>query len=164
MTNVATFKTTRNQSTALIAVDNMPPKEAFRLHVAVKERGRGAVKQFVENETVYDNYRAYHYQLKKLGVMPLSKRGKNSAVSVKQTQSVADPRIQQLEAQIKQLELQLQTVTVTPAQRALDVLSAGLGEINYRSRVFLAQLIAKDYASISHKQEKWLSDLESKHL
>lgn len=161
MNNVATFKTTRNTSTALVVVDDMSPMDALKMHTSVKERGRGAVKAFVENETVYDNYRAYHYRLKKIGVMPLSSRKNKPQHAVKETLPAV---VADLEQKIKQLELQLQAANVTPAQRALDVLSSGLGEINYRSRVFLANLIAKDYASISHKQEKWLADLESKHL
>jgi hypothetical protein len=153
-------------STALVTLDNMPAPEARLLHMEVKNRGRGELTKFIKYETAHTRGQ-YYYRLRKKGVMPFKKTeagNKNTVVSFKSSRNVADPRIQQLEAQIKQLELQLEAANVTPAQRALDVLAAGMGEISYRSRVFLAQLIAKDYASISHKQEKWLADLESKHL
>lgn len=159
MQNVMTFKTTRNQNTtgtALIRVEDMSPREAFLMHTSIKERGRGAVKQFVEHETPYTGYSQYHYQMKKLGVMPFNKR--SNSVSVENT------RVAKLEAQIKQLELQLLAAQVTPANRALDILVAAFGELTFRSRNFLCSIISKDPVSLSQKQEKWLSDLESKHL
>lgn len=163
MQNVMTFKTSRNESTsatgtALVRVEDMSPREAFLMHTSVKERGRGAVKKFIDHETPYNGYGQYHYQLLKLGVMPMKKRGAKAVVS--QDNSV----VSALESKIKQLEMQLSLAQVTPANRALDVLNAGFGELHYRSRGFLCSIITKDSASLSPKQEKWLSDLETQYL
>jgi hypothetical protein len=165
LTNVATFKSVRNPSTALVVVDNMTTKEALGLHTSVKERGRGAVKQFVEGETIYGSYSHYYYQLKKLGVMPLSQRGKKSTALVGQTKKVSPPSVvADLEQRIKQLEMQLQVAKVSPAQRALNILSADLNNLGDKSRIFLCAIVSRNSAGLSAKQEKWMSDLEGRTL
>lgn len=165
MTNVATFKTTRNPSTALVVVDNMSPKEALGLHTSVKERGRGAVKQFVEAETIYGNYGSYYYQLKRLGVMPLSHRGKKSTALVEQTKKVSPPSVvADLEQRIKQLEMQIAIAKVSPAQRALNILSSSLNDLGDKSRMFLCGIVSRNSAGLSTKQEKWMNDLEGRFL
>ena len=153
MDNVATFKTNRTQSTALVVVDQMSPKEALAMHTSVKGQGRGAVKSFVKNETPYDSYPKYYYELKKKGVVPFKPRG----------QRVATRTENPLELRIQQLELQLQSATLTPSRRALDVLESGLKEIAGNSRKFLCDVIRYDRSSLTNKQEKWLSDLEAKY-
>lgn len=155
-----------SNSTALVTIDNMPAPEARLLHMEVKNRGRGELTKFIKYETAHTTGQ-YYYRMRKKGVMPFKKlenKKANTVVSFKSSRSVADPRIEQLQAQIKQLELQLEAAKETPAQRAIQILSSAYGSLGYRSRVFLAGIVAKDYNTISSKQEKWLADLESRHL
>lgn len=153
MDNVATFKTNRDTSTSLVVVDQMSPREALSMHTKVKEQGRGAVKSFVKNDTAYDSYPKYYYALKKKGVVPFKPRGPRVAAVTENP----------LELRIQQLELQLQSATLTPSRRALDVLESGLKEIAGNSRKFLCDVIRYDRSSLTDKQEKWLSDLEAKY-
>ena len=153
MDNVATFKTNRDTSTSLVVVDQMSPREALSMHTKVKEQGRGAVKSFVKNDTAYDSYPKYYYALKKKGVVPFKPRGPRVAAVTENP----------LELRIQQLELQLQSATLTPSRRALDVLGSGLKEIAGNSRKFLCDVIRYDRSSLTDKQEKWLSDLEAKY-
>ena len=153
MDNVATFKTNRGTSNSLVVVDQMSPREALSMHTKVKEQGRGAVKSFVKNDTAYDSYPKYYYALKKKGVVPFKPRGPRVATVTENP----------LELRIQQLELQLQSATLTPSRRALDVLESGLKEIAGNSRKFLCDVIRYDRSSLTDKQEKWLSDLEAKY-
>lgn len=148
MENVATFKTTRNQSTALVVIDQMSPKDALEMHTAVKNQGRGSVSAFVKNETPYEGYAKYYYELKKKGVVPFKPRGPR-----KQSYSP-------LELRVQQLEMELAASYLTPSKRAMTVLQSALEEVTGSSRKFLCDIIARDRASLSQKQEKWLSDLE----
>ena len=93
--------------------------------------------------------------------MPLKSDNKN-IVAFKSARNEAT-EVQKLQAKVEQLEMALQVAMVTPAQRALQVLVSGMGEITFRSRSFLASVVAKDYSTLSPKQEKWLSDLEAKY-
>lgn len=155
-----------NTGTALITLDNINPKQALNMHLEVKERGRGELGKFIKYETAHTPNQ-YYYRMRKKGVMPFKSRKSDAAniVSFKSSRNeVVNPQVRELESKLKQLELQLQAMSVTPAQRAMSVLSSGLDEIGYRSRSFLATIIAKNSATISAKQEKWLSDLESQYL
>lgn len=152
MDNVTAFKTARNNSTALVVVGEMEPKEALKMHTSVKEQGRGAIQEFVRNETPYEKYGHYYYELKKLGVAPFKPRGPRK---VTDTQSALEDRIQQL-------EMQISVLSITPARRAVEVLYHSVDEISHKSRSFLCNIIQRNSANLSPKQEKWLSDLESK--
>ena len=145
----------KQKSTALVVVEDLTEREALIMHTSVKERGRGAVKAFVENETPYESYPKYHYQLKKKGIMPMSKRKKSSLP----TKTLGDTR--QLQMQIDELKHQLQISKQTPAERAINILYSSYKEIGYKSRSFLCSIISKDRATLTDKQEKWLSDLEA---
>lgn len=155
MDNVATFKTTRDTSKALVVVENMNPREALELHTSVKEQGKGAIGKFVKNDTPYSSYGNYYYQMKKLGVMPMKPRKKADAPQTKETQ---------LEVRIQQLEKQLQTLNTTVGKRAALVAAAGFDDLNYRTRKFLGDMITKDLPThkLSVKQEEWLSSLETR--
>lgn len=153
MDNVATFKTNRDTSTSLVVVDQMSPREALSMHTKVKDQGRGAVKAFVKNDTAYDSYPKYYYALKKKGVVPFNPRGPRVATVTENP----------LELRIKQLEMQLEASFVTPAKRAVEVLYSGLDGISHSSRKFLCSIVQRNSATLSPKQEKWLSDLETKY-
>lgn len=165
MKNVMQFQSTRTKedrhmqgnqkSTALVVVEDLTEREALIMHTSVKERGRGAVKAFVENETPYESYPKYHYQLKKKGIMPMSKRKK----SILPTKPL--DHTHQLQLKIDQLERQLQVSKQTPAERAINILYSSYKEVGYKSRSFLCSIISKDRATLTDKQEKWLSDLEA---
>ena len=146
---------THKKSTALIRVDIMEPREALRQHVQVKENGRGAIINFVENETIYPAYGQYYYQLKKLGVVPFRKSGV----------ATASPEMHKelsLEEQVLELKRQLAAAKVSPAKRAINVLYHHFEQLGVRSRSFLCTIVAQDRSTLSNKQEKWLSDLESR--
>lgn len=149
-----------SNSTALVTIDTMPASEARMLHMEVKNRGRGEVKKFINYETAHTPNQ-YYYRLRKKGVMPLKSAAKNKN-SVVPFKSSRNTEVQNLSKKIKQLEMQLSAAMTTPAQRALDVLQISLGEITTTSRKFLCSIISYDRASLSPKQEKWLSDLETK--
>jgi len=155
MTNVATFKSSRNSSTALVTIEGMTAREVLLMHTKIKKGGRGAVTAFIENETSYDGYPQYYYQLKKKGVAPIKPRG---------TKVQELTYVENLEDRIKKLEMEIHAVRVTPSQRALNILSSHMNEIGHRSRVFLCQLISRDTATLTAKQDKWLSDLEARFL
>ena len=153
MENVATFKTSRTQSTDLVVVDQMSAKEALAMHTSVKGQGRGAVSSFVKNDTPYDNYPKYYYELKKKGVVPFNPKGpKNEA-------PLRDP----LELRIEQLEMQLAISLTSPAKRAMALLQENLDYITGKSRRFLCDVVCYDRASLTPKQEKWMSDLEAEY-
>ena len=149
-----------SNNTALVTLDTMPASEARMLHMQVKNRGRGEVSKFIKYETAHTSNQ-YYYRLRKKGVMPLKSDNKN-IVAFKSTRNETT-EVQKLQAKVEQLEMALQVAMVTPAQRALQVLVSGMGEITFRSRSFLASVVAKDYSTLSPKQEKWLSDLEAKY-
>jgi hypothetical protein len=123
------------------------------MHTKVKDQGRGAVKSFVKNDTAYDSYPKYYYALKKKGVVPFNPRGPRAATITENP----------LELRIKQLEMQLEASFVTPAKRAVEVLYSGLDGISHASRKFLCSIVQRNSATLSPKQEKWLSDLETKY-
>ena len=154
MSNVETLQTTRQSTqTALVVIDQMSPREALMTHTAIKNQGRGAITAFVKNETSYDSYPKYYYALKKKGVVPFKPRGPRVATVTENP----------LELRIKQLEMQLEASFVTPAKRALEVLYSGLDSISHSSRKFLCSVVQRNSATLSPKQEKWLSDLEAKY-
>lgn len=142
------------KSTALIRVDTMEPREALRQHVQVKEGGKGAILNFVENETIYPAYGQYYYQLKKIGVVPFRKSG----VDMEAPETRYEPT---LEEQVRELKRQLAVAKMSPAKRAVEVLYGQFDRLGTHSRSFLCTLIAYDLAKLTAKQEKWLSDLES---
>jgi hypothetical protein len=153
-------------STALVTLDDMNPKQALNLHLEAKERGRGELGKFIKHETAHTPNQ-YYYRLRKKGVMPLKAHngGTQNIVSFKTAyKEPVAPEVKDLEEKLRQLELQLHNLSVTPAKRAMAVLSSAIDEIEYRSRSFLATIVAKNCASLSVKQEKWLADLESKYL
>jgi len=159
MDNVATFKTTREKSSKeLVVVEEMTPEEALTMHTSVKKRGRGAIIEFVHAETPYKNYGGYYYQMKKLGVMPMNPRGSGSNGRQKPTSYTSNP----LEERVQQLEEQLQNLNVSAGQRASKIAATAFDQLNYKSRKFIGDMIAKDLPSgrLSYKQELWLSGLE----
>lgn len=165
MENVTTFKTVRNNSTALVVVEEMEPKEALKMHTTIKQRGRGAIQEFVQNETPYKNYGGYYYQMKKLGIMPMTTRGSYDKSQQQQTAVVpTQSRIDALEEELRQIKSLLSKVNTTPCDRAISLLSSSYGALGYSSRKFLAYLVTHNPADLSSKQEKWLTDLEQKHL
>jgi hypothetical protein len=145
------------KSTALIRVDTMAPLDALSQHIRVKEGGRGAIHNFVENETIYPEYGHYYYQLKKLGIAPFRKSG----VATEAPKMPYEPT---LEEQVQELKRQLAMAKVSPAKRAVDVLYGQFDRLGSRSRSFLCTIIAYDRAHLTAKQEKWLKDLEDKNL
>ena len=151
-----------SNSTALVTIDNMPAAEARMLHMEVKNRGRGEVTKFIKYETAHTPNQ-YYYRLRKKGVMPF-KASNNSKNSVVPFKSSRNNQLQDLSKKIEQLEMQLSAAMTTPAQRALQILQGSLDEITTTSRKFLCSVISYDRASLSPKQEKWMSDLETKHL
>ena len=151
MSNVETLQTTRQSTqTALVVVDQMSPREALMTHTAVKNQGRGAITAFVKNETSYDSYPKYYYALKKKGVVPFNPRGPRVATITENP----------LELRIKQLEMQLKASSITPAKRAVEVLYSSVDSISYTSRKFLCSIVQRNSATLSPKQESWLSSLE----
>lgn len=153
MDNVATLKTSRDTSTALVVVDQMSPKEALSMHTKVKDQGRGAVKSFVKNDTAYDSYPKYYYALKKKGVVPFNPRGPRVATVTENP----------LELRIQQLEMQLSATQVTPAKRAVELLYSSMDNVTYASRKFLCSIVQRNSATLSPKQEAWLSSLEQQN-
>lgn len=145
------------ENTALIRIDTMEPREALRQHVQVKEGGKGAIVNFVQNETVYPAYGQYYYQLKKLGVVPFRKSG----VATEAPEMHYEPT---LEEQVQELKRQLAVAKMSPAKRAVDVLYGQFERLGTRSRSFLCTIIAYDRAHLTAKQEKWLKDLEDKNV
>ena len=153
MDNVATFKTNRDTSTSLVVVDQMSPREALSMHTKVKDQGRGAVKAFVKNDTAYDSYPKYYYALKKKGVVPFNPRGPRAATVTENP----------LELRIQQLEMQLSATKITPAKRAVDLLYSSMDNVTYASRKFLCSIVQRNSATLSPKQEAWLSSLEQQN-
>jgi hypothetical protein len=97
--------------------------------------------------------------------MPLSHRGKKSTALVEQTKKVSPPSVvADLEQRIKQLEMQIAIAKVSPAQRALNILSSSLNDIGDKSRMFLCGIVSRNSAGLSTKQEKWMNDLEGRFL
>jgi len=155
MSNVETLQTTRQSTqTALVVFDQMSPKEALMTHTAVKNQGRGAVTAFVKNETSYDSYPKYYYALKKKGVVPFNPRGPKVAPTKSKTE---------LELRIQQLEMQLSAPQITPAKRAVDLLYSSMDNVTYASRKFLCSIVQRNSATLSPKQEAWLSSLEQQN-
>lgn len=155
MDNVATFKTTRQKSKALVVVEEMDPKEALKMHTSIKKQGKGAITEFIYAETPYKNYGGYYYQMKKLGVMPINPRGSGEK---KVSHHDTDP----LENRIRQLEEQLQGMNTSAGQRAAKIAASAYEQLNYKSRKFLGDMISKDLPAhrLSYKQDGWLSSLE----
>jgi hypothetical protein len=151
MDNVTTFKTILDTPTSLVVVDQMSPREALSMHTKVKGQGRGAVKAFVKNDTAYDSYPKYYYALKKIGVVPFNPRGPKVTSSPSKTD---------LEFRIQQLELQIAVSSITPAKRAVELLCSSMDNISYTSRKFLCSVVQRNSATVSPKQEAWLSGLE----
>lgn len=155
MDNVATFKTTREKSKALVVVEDMDPKEALKMHTSIKKQGKGAIRDFIHAETPYKNYGGYYYQMKKLGVMPMNPRGSSETqVDAHETNPI--------EQRIKELEEQLQSLNTSAGKRAAKIAASAYEELNYKSRKFLGDMIAKDLPAhrLSYKQDGWLSSLE----
>lgn len=155
MDNVATFKTSRDKSKALVVVENMDPKEALKMHTSVKSQGKGAIREFIATETPYPNYGGYYYQMKKLGVMPMKPRGPKVPESHKQ---------KSLEDRIKYLESKLESLSESAGKRAAKIVHQAYDDLDKKSLSFLSSMIARDLpsCSLSWKQEKWLSDLEKR--
>lgn len=151
MDNLATLKTERDTLTDLVVVDQMSAKDALALHTTVKSQGRGSVNSFVKNDTSYDSYPKYYYELKKKGVVPFKPRGPKVPSSSTETD---------LELRIQQLEMQLLVPQVTPAKRAVEVLYKGVDNLSYPSRKFLCSIVQRNSATLSPKQESWLDNLE----
>jgi len=154
MDNRATFKTKRNTLTELVVVDQMSAKDALALHTTVKSQGRGSVSSFVKNDTSYDSYPKYYYELKKKGVVPFNPRGPKVPSSSTKTD---------LELRIQQLEMQLLAPQVTPAKRAVELLYSSMESLTYISRKFLCSVVQHNSATLSPKQEAWLSSLEQQN-
>ena len=156
MDNVATFKTTRDKSKALVVVEGMDPEEALKMHTRIKKKGKGAIRDFIHNETPYKNYGGYYYQMKKLGVMPMTPRKSKSGTHA------SNP----LERRIQQLEERFQYLNTSTGQRAAKITAAAYEQLNYNSRKFLGDMIAKDLPAhrLSYKQEAWLSSLEHRFV
>ena len=150
MDNLATFKNEQDTSTGLVVVDQMSAKDALALHTTVKSQGRGSVSSFVKNDTSYDSYPKYYYELKKKGVVPFNPRGPRNEVITENP----------LELRIQQLEMQLLAPQVTPAKRAVEVLYKGVDTLSYPSRKFLCSVVQRNSATLSPKQESWLGNLE----
>lgn len=150
MDNLATFKNEQDTSTGLVVVDQMSAKDALALHTTVKSQGRGSVSSFVKNDTSYDSYPKYYYELKKKGVVPFKPRGPRNEVITENP----------LELRIQQLEMQLLAPQVTPAKRAVEVLYKGVDTLSYPSRKFLCSVVQRNSATLSPKQESWLGNLE----
>lgn len=149
-----------SNNTALVTLDTMPASEARMLHMEVKNRGRGEVSKFIKYETAHTSNQ-YYYRLRKKGVMPLKSDNKN-IVAFKSTRNEMTD-VQKLQAKVDQLEMQLEASFVTPAKRAVEVLYSGLDGISHSSRKFLCSIVQRNSATLSPKQEKWLSDLETKY-
>lgn len=148
--NVSTINSGNSGSTALVVVDDMSDKEILDLHTSVKKAGRGAIREFVQNETPYNTYGDYYYRLVKKGVAPFKPREEEHKSTPKTS----------LEARIEQLERELSFVQTTPAVRAMNILSENLEEVTGRSRKFLCDVVYHDRNHLTEKQNKWLSDLE----
>jgi len=155
MDNVTNFSSTRSK--ALVVVDDMDPVDALKMHTYIKSQGRGAITEFVENETPYGTYGNYYYRMKKIGVMPMNPRGSKGKNQQKQQSSP-------LEDRIKQLEMQLESLNASTGHRAAKIAAAAYEQLNYKTRKFLGDMIAKDLPThtLSYKQEAWLSNLEDK--
>jgi len=162
MDNVATFKTTRDKSKELVVVEDMDPEEALKMHTRIKKKGKGAIRDFIHNETPYKNYGGYYYQMKKLGVMPMTPR---KAKSDTHSLDPLERRIQQLEEWF-QYEERFQYLNTSTGQRAAKITAAAYEQLNYNSRKFLGDMIAKDLPAhrLSYKQEAWLSSLEHRFV
>lgn len=153
-----------SNNTALVTIDTMPSAEARMLHMEVKNRGRGAVGNFIKYETAHTSNQ-YYYRLRKKGVMPIApSRGNNGSVVEFKSSRAVSSQVRELESKIVQLEMALQVASITPAMRALAVLNSNMDSIGHRSRLFLASLIGKNLGKLTEKQETWLSDLERKSV
>lgn len=147
MKNVMQFHSTRTKeerhmqnnqkSTALVVVEDLTEREALIMHTSVKERGRGAVKAFVENETPYESYPKYHYQLKKKGIMPMSKRKKSSLP----TKTLGDTR--QLQMQIDELKHQCKSLNRHPLNVQLTFCTVVIKRLATSHGLFCAVLSRK---------------------
>jgi hypothetical protein len=160
MENVATFKTSREKSTALVAIENLTPREALEMHTSVKNRGAGSVTSFINSETPYTKNQ-YYYYMRKLGVMPFKTRN-TSNKSVAKT----GDKLSQLEQKLKMLEAQIEASNISTGKRAAAIVHVAFDELNNSSRKFLGDMIAKDLPAykMSYKQEKWLSNLEQRFI
>ena len=157
-----------NIGTALITLDNVSPKQALNMHLEVKERGRGELSKFIKYETEHTRSQ-YYYRMRKLGVMPFKSRDDNKNVvefKSRRTDLVAPQkdRIEQLEKEVQELKKLLSSVSLSPSQRALTLLSGHSEQMNYKSQKFLASIISRDPATLSYKQEAWMSSLEQQYL
>ena len=150
--------------TALITLDQMDPSEAKLLHLEVKGRGRGELTKFIKYETDHSKNQ-YYYRMRKMGVMPF--KSSQNVVEFKSRRnniSEESSRIEALEAEIKQLKAMLAGNQTTPAQRAISLLSNSYEDLSYNSRKFLSSVVSKNPASLSAKQQKWMDDLEMRHI
>ena len=156
-----------NTGTSLVTLDNINPKQALNMHLEVKERGPGELAKFIQYETAHTPGQ-YYYRMRKLGVMPFKSRGSNKNViefkSRRTEVVVPEDRIERLEKEVQQLKQLLSSVSLSPSQRALTLLSGHSDQLNYKSKKFLASIISRDTASLSAKQEAWMSNLERQYL
>ena len=151
MSNVETLKATpQSTQTALVVIDQMTPKEALMTHTAIKNQGRGAVIAFIKNETPYNSYPKYYYELTKKGVAPFKAQGPKKKAATQNN----------LQLRIEQLEMQLAVSLVSPAKRAMSLLQDSRDQIGGKSRRFLCDVVCYDRSSLTVKQEKWMTDLE----
>lgn len=150
--------------TALITLDQMDPAEAKLLHLEVKSRGKGELTKFIQYETDHSKNQ-YYYRMRKLGVMPFKSSTQN-VVEFKSRRNVTPEqnRIEQLELELQQLKQMLGQMSVSPAERAIKLLSQVGADIDVRSRKFLGSVVAKDYQTLTQKQQKWMTDLECRYL
>lgn len=150
--------------TALITLDQMDPAEAKLLHLEVKSRGKGELTKFIQYETDHSKNQ-YYYRMRKLGVMPFKSSTQN-VVEFKSRRNVTpeQSRIDQLELELQQLKQMLGQMSVSPAERAIKLLSQVGANIDVRSRKFLGSVVAKDYQTLTQKQQKWMTDLECRYL
>jgi hypothetical protein len=150
--------------TALITLDQMDPSEAKLLHLEVKGRGRGELTKFIKYETDHSKNQ-YYYRMRKMGVMPFKGSSQN-VLEFKSRRNVTpeQSRIDQLEFELQQLKQMFGQMSVSPAERAINLLSQVGADIDVRSRKFLGSIVAKDYQTLTQKQQKWMTDLEGRYL
>jgi hypothetical protein len=153
-----------NTGTSLIILDQMDPSEAKLLHLEVKGRGRGELTKFIQYETDHSKNQ-YYYRMRKMGVMPF-KSSSHNVLEFKSRRNVTpeQSRIDQLEFELQQLKQMFGQMSVSPAERAIRLLSQVGADIDVRSRKFLGSIVAKDYQTLTQKQQKWMTDLEGRYL
>ena len=152
-------------NTSIVTIDDMKPADLRLMHLEVKNRGRGAMSEFIQHETPYTKSQ-YYYRMRQKGVMPFKGQSDKNVLEFKGKGGVPanQSRIEQLEFELEQIKQLFNKMSVTPAERAIGLLSKVGTELDDLSRKFLGGVIAKDYATLSPKKQKWMSDLEARYL